>query len=293
MSTGGTGQRGPLSTASASPSFALALGGGGARGLAHIHVIQVLDELGIRPRAISGSSIGAIMGAAMASGMSGREIEDYARGVVARPTEVAARVWQSRPSTFSEAFKRGFRVSQFDVERILQTFLPPQLPATFGDLKIPLAVTATDFFGHCLHVMRDGDLSSALAASAALPAIFKPVTRDGRLLVDGGMFNPVPFDLVAKDADLVIAVDVVGSPQPGIRPKPSSVDLMYGASQLMMQAIIAGKLAAGAPAIFLRPAVSKFRVLDFMKMDAIMKETQPIRDELKRAIDVAVTANGS
>lgn len=272
---------------SGGPTFALALGGGGARGLAHIHIIETLDELGIRPVAISGSSIGAILGAAMASGMSGREIHDYASGVVAKPREVAARLWQARPSTFRQVVKHGF--TQLDVERVLQAFLPPNLPKTFAELKIPLTVTATDFFGHQLHVMNEGDIISAVGASAALPAVFEPVQRDGKLLVDGGLYNPVPFDLVQGLADITIAVDVVGAPEQGTRSKPSSIELMFGASQLMMQSIIAHKLEQGQPDIFLRPPVSRFRVLDFLKMDAIMVETASIRDDLKRAIDAAVS----
>ena len=74
----------------AAPTFAVAFGGGGARGLAHIHVIEALDELGIRPVAIAGSSIGAIMGAGMAAGMSGSDIQDYARSILGRRAEVAA-----------------------------------------------------------------------------------------------------------------------------------------------------------------------------------------------------------
>jgi NTE family protein len=276
--------------AAASPSFALALGGGGARGLAHIHVIETLDELGIRPTAIAGSSIGAIMGAAVAAGMSGRDIHEYARQTVAKPREVAARMWQARPGTWREAVRSGLRVSQFDVERVLGAFLPEQLPETFADLKIPLAVATTDYFGHCLHAIRAGQLRSALAASAALPAVFKPVRRDGRLLIDGGIYNPVPFDLLRGTADIVIAIDVVGAPSEGIRSKPSSIDLMYGASQLMMQSIIANKLEHERPDILLRPPVSRFRVLDFLKMDAVMAETVSIRDDLKRAIGEAVEA---
>lgn len=273
-----------------SPSFALALGGGGARGLSHIHVLEVLDEMGIRPVAIAGSSIGAIMGAAYAAGMSGKEIRDYAKTVLSKPAEVASRLWQSRPPTFREQMKRSFKLGQFDIERILTAFMPPQLPRTFGELSIPLTITGTDYFGHQLHVMREGELISAIGASAALPAVFEPVRRDGKLLVDGGLFNPVPFDLLRGAADVIIAVDVVGAPQEDESGKPKTIDLLYSASQLMMQSIITNKLAFERPDILLRPPVSRFRVLDFMKMDAIMTETASIRDDLMRGIEQAVLA---
>ena len=274
------------------PSFAIAFGGGGARGLAHIHVIEALDELGIRPVSIAGSSIGAIMGAGMAAGMTGAEIHDYARSILGRRAQVASRMWRgARPGTLGEAVRGGLRVTQFDAERILKAFLPEAVPQNFANLGIPLKVTATDFFGHRLVVCDHGDLHSALAASAAIPAVFRPVPRDGRLLIDGGIYNPVPFDLLQGEADIVIAIDVVGAPSERDRKKrPNSMDLMFGASQLMMQSIIANKLMQCRPDILLRPRVSGYRVLDFLKIDAVMADSLPIKDELKRAVDKAVAA---
>lgn len=268
-------------------SFALALGGGGARGLAHIHVLETLDELGIRPTAIAGSSIGAIMGAVYASGMTGREIHDYARSVLGRPADVAARMWKAR-SGMSDMVKGGLKVGQFNIERILRAFLPDGLPETFADLNIPLQVTATDFYGHQLHVCDEGDLISAIGASAALPALFEPVWRNDKLLIDGGFYDPVPFDLVMGKADIIVAIDVVGAPEPGERKTPGRVDLMYGASQLIMQSVIASKLLQSQPDILLRPPVSRFRALDFLKIDQLMAESESIKDDLKRAIDQAV-----
>ncbi|MBZ9869174.1 patatin-like phospholipase family protein [Mesorhizobium sp. CA15] len=275
-----------------SPTFGVAFGGGGARGLAHIHIIEALDELGIKPAAIAGSSIGAIMGAGMASGMKGAEIHDYARSILGSRAEVAARMWRSRPGTIAEAMQGGIRVGQFNIERILKAFLPQDIPAAFEELKIPLKVTATDYFGHKLAVFAEGELHSALAASAAIPAVFRPVVRNDCLLIDGGIYNPVPFDLLEKDADIVIAIDVVGAPSDAERKHPTTVDLMYGASQLMMQSIIANKLQQSSPDILIRPKVSKYRVLDFLKIEALMAETAEIKDELKRAVEKAVEAYG-
>ncbi|TIW45279.1 MAG: patatin-like phospholipase family protein, partial [Mesorhizobium sp.] len=250
-----------------------------------IHAIEALDELGIRPAAIAGSSIGAIMGAGMASGMTGAEIHAYARSILGSRAEVASRMWRARPGTIAEAMQNGIRVSQFNVERILKSFLPDAIPETFAQLKIPLKVTATDYFGHKLAVFEDGDLHSALAASAAIPAVFRPVTRDGRVLIDGGIYNPVPFDLIEKDADIIIAIDVVGAPSEAERRHPTTVDLMYGATQLMMQSIIANKLRQCPPDILIRPNVSKYRVLDFLKIDTLMAETVEIKDQLKREVE--------
>ncbi len=272
------------------PTFGIAFGGGGARGLAHIHVIEALDELGVRPVAIAGSSIGAIMGAGMAAGLSGGEIREHVRSILTHRTEVASRMWRARPGTFAEMMKGGLRIGQFNAERIVGAFLPEAVPGTFAELKIPMKVTATDFFGHRLVVLSEGDLHSALAASAAIPAVFRPIMRDGCLLIDGGIYNPVPFDLIGEAADIVIAIDVVGAPSDAERKRPTTIDLMYGASQLMMQSIIANKLERCRPDILIRPPVSRFRVLDFMKVDAVLEETAAVRDEVKRAVEKALEA---
>ena len=261
--------------------------------MAHIHVIEALDELGIRPAVISGSSIGAIMGAGMAAGMAGKDIRAYASKVLARRSEVAARIWRARPAKFSEMMETGLRLGQFNAERILKEFLPPQIPDTFEKLHIPLRVTATDYYGHRLAVFESGELRSALAASAALPAVFRPVMRDGRMLIDGGIYNPVPFDILEGSADILIAVDVVGVPVVRSSKIPNTIEMMFGTTQLMMQSIITMKLQRKRPDILLRPSISGFRVLDFMKMDAIMAETASIKDELKRAVEAILTRNAA
>ena len=95
----------------------------------------------------------------------------------------------------------------------------------------------------------------------------------------------MPFDLLEGLADHVIAIDVVGAPFENGRKPPNSIDLMFGASQLMMQSIIANKLGQNPPDIFLRPPVSRFKALDFLKIDQVMAETAAIKDELKHALD--------
>jgi NTE family protein len=112
------------------------------------------------------------------------------------------------------------------------------------------------------------------------------------VLIDGGIYNPVPFDLIEKDADIIIAVDVEGAPSEAERKHPTTVDLMYGASQLVMQSIIANKLRQHRRDILIRLNVSKCRVLEFLKIEAMMAETVEIKDELKRAVEKAVEARG-
>ncbi len=274
---------------SGDPTVAVAFGGGGARGFAHIHIIETLDELGIRPVAISGASIGAIMGSAMAAGMSGTEIRDYTRATLGSRSELISRMWKKRSSRMGEMLSGGFRLGQFNVERILAALLPDAIPATFEDLAIPTQIVVTDFYAQQEAVRHTGDLINAIAASAAIPALFRPVVCDGRYMIDGGIFNPVPFDHLNGLADIVIGIDVVGGPSGDDGEKPSTTDLMFGASQLMMQSIITMKLKQDRPDVFLRPDVNQFRVLDFFKADEVLEASVGVRDELKHALDALIT----
>lgn len=272
------------------PRIGLALGGGGARGFAHIHALIALDELGIKPVVISGSSIGALMGAGYAAGMSGKALMDFSLATLGDRGEVFSRFWKLRPKGFADMMRTGLRPGKIDIEAILQAFLPDDLPKTFEELKIPLKVTGLDFYGQCEMVFEHGTLLPALAASAAIPALFRPVSINERLYIDGGIINPVPFDHVEGQSDFVIAVDVVGGPAPRNAEKdfPPTIDLLLGTSQLMMQGIIAGKLKIHQPQVFLRPPVDAWRVMDFLKVREILNETQPFKDEVKRSVDAAL-----
>lgn len=271
-----------------SPRVAVAFGGGGARGIAHIHIVDVLDELGIKPVAIAGSSIGSIIGTAMASGMTGREIREHIAGIFSRRSEVAKLLWKTRPARWAEFLKGGLRVSQFNIERVLDVFLPSSFPANVEELNISMSITAVDFHAAREVHIRDGDLRSAIAASCAIPPVFGPVYREGRILVDGGLFNPVPFDLLFDKADIVIGVDVVGAPVGPDDYMPTTFEAVIGANQLTMCSIIENKFRIRPPHIFIRPNVERIGLLDFLKFEQILSQSSGVRDELKRAVEQAV-----
>ncbi|HEX2147286.1 MAG TPA: patatin-like phospholipase family protein [Pseudorhizobium sp.] len=270
-------------------TFAVAFGGGGARGLSHICVIEALDELGIRPVAIAGSSIGAIMGAAMAAGMSGREIHDYTLETVGPRGTLTNKLWSLGPASMRDTLG-GFRFGQFNLELVLRALLPAAIPDDFESLEIPLKVMATDYYGQAEVVLETGNLATAIAASAALPGIFMPVRINGRIMIDGGVFNPIPYDHLMDLADVVIGVDVVGAPEGDGSQVPTRIDSMFGASQLMMQSAIAMKLRLQPPHIFLRPPVNRYRVLDFRKAKEILQHSDSVKDDLKRAVDAIFLA---
>lgn len=266
------------------PTFALALGGGGARGISHIAIIEALDELGIKPVAISGSSIGAIIGTARASGMSGKEIREYTFETVGNRGRLLNKLWSLGPATMRDKLG-GFRFGHFNLELILDALLPPHIPEDFADLDIPMRISVTDYYGQAEVVLEQGELRAAIAASASIPGLFMPVMINGRIMIDGGVFNPVPYEQLMDLADVVIGVDVVGAPEGDGTHPPSRLDSLFGASQLTMQASIALKLKLNPPHIFLRPSVNRFRVLDFFKARDILEEAEPVKEELKRAID--------
>jgi NTE family protein len=272
------------------PTLALALGGGGARGLAHIHALLALDDLGVKPVAISGTSIGAIVGVGYAAGMSGSDILEFMLKSLGNRAELMARLWRLRPVGLGGVQIRFNGPGRLDMESVLKVFLPEKLPHKFEDLQIPLTVIATDYYAQKPAIFTSGPLLPALAGSAAIPALFRPIMHEGRVLIDGGIANPVPFDVLKGKADITLAIDVVGGPSGPSDRLPSPVDVLFGASQLMMQSIIAEKMRAGAPDIFLRPKVDSWRVMDFLKIKEILRQTEGFRDEVKQAVDVAITS---
>ena len=143
---------------------------------------------------------------------------------------------------------------------------------------------ATDYYGQCEQICDHGDLYEALAASAAIPALFAPVTIKGRLMIDGGIFNPVPYDLLIGEADITIGVDVVGAPEGDGSLMPNRIDSLFGASQLMMQSNVALKMKICQPDIYMRPEVNSFRVLDFLKARQIFEASEGLKEGLKREI---------
>lgn len=272
-----------LDPAGPMPSFGLVLGGGGARGFGHIVMLEAFDELGIRPAAIAGCSIGAILAGAYAGGLTGRDIRDIALATFRDRGAALARLWALRPRRFNEVFSG--RIGSFDPERLLEAFVAPCLPARFEDCAMPLAIVATDFYGARTVSFRSGDLRRAVAASIALPMLFRPVVLDGMVLVDGGVTNPVPVDALPEPVDLVVAVDVVALPEPRDGSAlPSPLDNAIGSAHLLMAALASAKFQMSPPDLLFRPPVGRFHVLDFLKAREVMEACAPEKDEIKRRI---------
>jgi NTE family protein len=183
------------SEAKASPAIGLALGGGFARGIAHVGVLKVLEEEGIQVRYIAGTSVGALIGAAYCSGLTIAELEAVAH--------------QVRFTTFARWTLSRYGFASNDR---MVSFLTRTLKAkTFEELRIPLGVTATDFNTGKGRVFCSGSLIDPVRASCAYPGMFLPVNIDGHWLVDGMLSHPVPtVPLREMGARRVLAVHLKG-----------------------------------------------------------------------------------
>ncbi len=182
--------------------FGLALSGGGAKGIAHIGVLKVLEEIHMPVHVLAGTSMGGVIAALYAAGRTAAEIEQLARSL--RLLDIAQR----------DRSGMGL-IGQGKMAALMRRALGGDL--TFDQLKLPLALVGVDLQTGEEVVIREGPVVEAVLATTAVPILFPPVEWRGRLLVDGGVLNPVPFDVVrALGAERVIAVytthDLAGRP---------------------------------------------------------------------------------
>ena len=277
----------PLATTGAQeaspPAVCMALGSGGARGLAHVLMLGVLDELGIRARRLAGASIGAVIGALYAAGLSAKDI----LGIIDSLTVSDDESWFD--AVFAEDIARGVefidpttqRGGIIEADAFIEFLREKTRCERFEDLQIPLQVVATDFWSRQQLVFDSGALWPAIRASMAVPGLFAPVEHEGRVLVDGGLVNPVPYDVFPVGCGITVAVDALGKRTPEGSSIPSYFDTSFNTFQIMQASIINAKLENRRPDIFLRPDIRNVRVLDFYRFEEIFREAEPERDRLR------------
>jgi NTE family protein len=241
-----------------------------------------------KPVIIAGSSMGAVLGAAYAAGMTGKEIRRHAIRLLHDRPEILRVLMGARAASFREVFSVGFgNPMVMDAEKLVRAFLPERVPETFDGLAIPLLVMTTDLYARTELVFEEGPLRPVLAASMAVPGLVRPVEVDGRILIDGSAANPLPFEPVRGRADIILAVDTsVGPREP--RGIPDPWEALFAAIQIMGHTIVAEKLKSGPPDIVVRPNVGTFKLLDFFAVSAIVRAADAAKVEVKERLAEAI-----
>ncbi len=216
------------------PKIGLVLGGGGAKGAAEVGVLKVLEEAGIKPDYICGTSIGSIVGGLYAAGYSAAELEtmfqtqewlslltDRSSSLASEPYKVDNDVTYIFGFPIIDREAKGLGVMKgSSIEHMLDSMVCAKGCKDFQSLKIPFCCVAADIRSGTEVILREGSLARAMRASMAIPAIFKPVEIDDRKLVDGGMLNNLPVDVCREmGPDIIIAVDLQQNEQ---KPRPQT-----------------------------------------------------------------------
>lgn len=265
----------------------LALGGGGARGLAHIAVLQVFDELGIKPARIAGTSMGALVGALYAAGWTAADMLELVDGMVVKRGDGLRQILKKRGllrwfELLDIEWRKG---GMLKGEKVAEFFGELLEVTRFDQLHIPLAVVAADFHTGEQMVFAEGDLVPALRATISIPGLFSPAVINGRTLVDGGCVNPVPHDLL-QDLDYVIAVDVRDLPQRAEgKGTPGVTDMLVGSAELMAHRISSLMREQNPPDLYLAPPIQGWEMTDFFRAEEILADAQGICRELRAALE--------
>lgn len=266
-----------------SKKIGLALGGGAARGISHIPLLEVFDELGVKPTKLAGTSIGALVGAAYASGLTGAQIRKHTCEVLNTRVAAAKRLYASRDGSIFDMVNFSFRrPTQIDGLNLASFALPPGVVENIEDTQIDFAVTATDFYSRNEVTVRTGALREAVAASIAIPGVIEAPDINGRLVIDGAMTNPVPFDHVCEGMDIKIGIDVTGAPVETPGERPGYTELVLGVSQIMQNAITRLHIEKYQPDIYLAPPINEFRAYDFFKVREILAAGDAVKEQFKR-----------
>jgi NTE family protein len=273
----------------------IALGGGGVRGLAHVPLLQVLEDMNIRPEIIAGTSMGAIIGALYASGMTAQEIRENVERLLILKDDTWRDVLQKRDGLFKwvHAFKPNFSgTGLIDAQGMLSYLLEEVKADSFDDLEIPLLVVAADYWSAEEVVFEKGELLPALQASMAVPGVFSPVAVEGRTMVDGGVVNLVPYDLLVGRADFIIAVNVSRVRVASGPEIPNALETVLGSFDIMQATMLNDKLNRLKPDVYVWPQIAEVRMLDFGKIEEVFAQTAPAAEQLRQELEEVLPKAG-
>ncbi len=228
------------------PRIGLALGGGAARGFAHVGVIQVLEEAGIRPDFVTGTSAGSLVAALYASGKTGAQLQQVADSM----EEAAFADWML--PIFNRGMLRGEALARYVNLQVGNRLIE--------NMVLPLGIVATDLNSGQGVLFQRGDTGTAVRASSAVPSVFQPVSISGRDYVDGGLVSPVPVRYARQmGAELVIAVDISSAPEGN--PAGDSLQILLQTFAIMGKSINGWELKEAD--LVIRPGLAGVRSADF------------------------------
>lgn len=266
----------------------VAFGGGGARGIAHILMIEAFEELGIKPSIISGSSIGAIIGAYLASGIDSKEMKIILDKILYPKNNRLIYDFLLKSDVikalkvFDPQFIKSGLIKGDKFQNLVMSNLKAQ---TFEELEIPLKLVSTDYHRKEEVIFEKGNLAQAVRASYSLPGLFTPLKIDNRILIDGGAVNPLPFDILINECDITVALDVSAPSSKKKNEIPQTFDSIFTTYQTMQNSINQQKMKFIKPDIYIKPEILDVRVFDFTKDQLIFKQAKPAKEKLKRKLE--------
>lgn len=267
--------------------FGLALGGGGARGYAHLGVMRVLEREGLQPSAIAGTSMGSLMGAVFAAGHSADDVEEFLS---------QTSIWR-----FLDLNPLSDMLNFGELIKLLEPYVPPRLE----DFPVPFGITATDLITGTEVYFRQGDVFQAIRASIAYPGAINPIWVGHQLLADGGILNQIPVDLVRfLGSERVIAVDV--TPLEVLREQPhkknwweqifrrgidvNPIQNVYRAIEIMQIRLAEVKLAVSRPDLVLRPKLEGIGLYSFQQLGQAIRDgelaTEAKLEEIRQLLSI-------
>ncbi len=232
----------------------IALSGGGGRGFAHIGALKVLIENEVPIDLITGTSAGSIVGAAIAAGVTPKELEELAAKL--RYSMVVA------PTVSRYGLLSNYRLGKFVRKKFGV--------ADFRDLKIPLFVTAYDLIKNEGVILSSGDVAKAVRASSAVPRLFSPIRIDDKLLIDGGTFSPLPARTVREmGADIVIGVDLTACGATFPKPPRSSLGILVRSSLSILKTASTGQHIDAD--VVISPEVAEFSMFNISSFREVIE----------------------
>jgi len=270
------------------PKIGLVLSGGGAKGMAHIGTLKALDSLGIKPSYITGTSIGALIGALYAIGYSGKELEEMAlheNWSTFFNNKINLTDISIEEKDDYERYIFSVYVKKWNVQvpksligdqnvwfRISELFLPAAKISHFDSLPIPFSCVATDFETGEMVILNQGDLAQAIKATTAMPSLLKPVEINNRYLVDGGLVNNFPaFLTIQNNCDLVIG-SYAGSNLKNRNQLEDALDIINQASSFQNAAKMEDQKSLCD--FLIEPSIDETGLLDFDKLDSLILNTE-------------------